>query len=182
VGVVLDDRGYVPTNGRLETNVEGIWALGDINRRGAFTHTSYQDHEIVLANQQGGSRSADGRATAYAMYTDPPLGRVGLTEGEARALQASGRRFLVARHEMKHVSRAKEEGETIGVISVLVDAESRQFVGATLLGIRADEVVQVIGATMAAGAPYDVLKDALPIHPTVTEFFPTILGKLQPLQ
>ncbi len=181
VGVAMDKRGYVPTNGQLETNVAGIFALGDINGRGAFTHTSYQDHEIVLANHAGGSRSADGRITAYAMFTDPPLGRVGITEREARAQATSGRRFLVARHEMKNVSRAKEESETIGAISVLVDADTRQFVGASLLGIRADEVVQVIGAMMAAGAPYEVLKDALPIHPTVTEFFPTILGKLQPL-
>lgn len=182
VGVDVDARGFVPTNGRLETNVAGIWALGDINKRGAFTHTSYQDHEIVLANHLGGARSADGRVATYAMYTDPPLGRVGMTEGEARALLASGRRFLVAQHLMQNVSRAKEEGETTGVIKVLVDAETRRFAGASLLGIRADEVVQVIGAMMAADAPYDVLKEALPIHPTVTEFFPTILGKLRPLE
>lgn len=182
VGVHVDDRGFVPTNGRLETNVAGIWALGDINKRGAFTHTSYQDHEIVLANHLGGARSADGRVATYALYTDPPLGRVGMTEGEARALLASGRRFLVAQHAMEHVSRAKEEGETIGVMKVIVDAESRRFVGASLLGIRGDEVVQVIGAMMAADAPYDVLKEALPVHPTVTEFFPTILGKLRPLE
>ncbi len=158
-----------------------IWALGDVNRRGAFTHTSNQDHEIVLANLSGSSRTADNRVVTYAMFTDPPLGRVGITEREARALMAQGRRFLVATHEMKHVSRAKEEGETIGVISVLVDADSEQFVGASLLGIGADEVVQVISAMMAAKAPYRVLKVALPIHPTVAEFFPTILGKLRPL-
>ena len=181
VGVSLDERGFIPVNGRLETSVPRIWALGDVNRRGAFTHTSYQDHEIVLANLSGGSRTADSRVNTYAMFTDPPLGRVGLTEREARALMARGRRFLVATHEMKHVSRAKEESETIGVISVLVDADSEQFVGASLLGIGADEVVQVISAMMAAKAPYRVLKEALPIHPTVAEFFPTILGKLRPL-
>ena len=158
-----------------------IWALGDVNRRGAFTHTSNQDHEIVLANLSGSSRTADNRVVTYAMFTDPPLGRVGITEREARALMAQGRRFLVATHEMKHVSRAKEESETIGVISVLVDADSEQFVGASLLGIGADEVVQVISAMMAAKAPYRVLKEALPIHPTVAEFFPTILCKLRPL-
>jgi pyruvate/2-oxoglutarate dehydrogenase complex dihydrolipoamide dehydrogenase (E3) component len=181
VGVHMDGRGFIPTDGTLATNVPGIWALGDINGRGAFTHTSYQDHEIVLANHDGGARSAEGRITAYALYTDPPLGRVGIGEREARQLQDGGRRFLVARHEMQFVSRAKEEGETTGVLKVIVDADTRRFAGASLLGIRADEVVQVIGAMMAADAPFEVLKDALPIHPTVTEFFPTILGKLQPL-
>jgi pyruvate/2-oxoglutarate dehydrogenase complex dihydrolipoamide dehydrogenase (E3) component len=181
VGVTRDERGFVPTNGRLETNVPGIWALGDINGRGAFTHTSYQDHEIVVANLDGGERSADGRVTTYAMFTDPPLGRVGITETEARAQMAEGRRFLVAEFEMANVSRAKEEGELTGVLKVVVDAKTRQFAGATLLGLGADEVVQVIGALMAAGAPYEVLRDALPVHPTVTEFFPTILKQLKPL-
>lgn len=183
VGVARDDRGFIPVDGSLETNVKGIWALGDINRRGAFTHTSYQDHEIVLANYAGGERSVDGRVSAYAMYTDPPLGRVGLTVREAReAGKRDGRRFLVAHHDMQYVSRAKEESETTGEIRLIVDAESRQFVGASLLGIRCDEVVQVIGAMVAAGATCDVLAEALPIHPTVTEFFPTILGKLKPLE
>lgn len=181
VGLAVDARGFIPVNGRLETAVPGIWALGDVNRRGAFTHTSYQDHEIVLANHTGGNRTAEGRVSTYAMFTDPPLGRVGLSETEARALQEQGRRFLSASHEMKFVSRAKEESETLGVIKVLVDAETHRFVGATLLGIGADEIVQIIGAMMAADAPYQVLRDALPIHPTVTEFFPTILGKLAPL-
>lgn len=181
VGVARDSRGFVPTNGRLETAVPGVWALGDMNGRGAFTHTSYQDHEIVVANLDGRERSADDRIVTYAMFTDPPLGRVGLTEREARALMTEGRRFLLATHEMKFVSRAKEESETTGVIRLLVDADTQQFVGATLLGIGADEVVQVIGAMIAARAPFEVLRDALPIHPTVTEFFPTILGKLKPL-
>lgn len=179
VHVTLDDRGFIPVNGALETNVAGIFALGDVNRRGAFTHTSYQDYEIVIANHRGGSRSADGRITTYAMYTDPPLGRVGLGEREARELMKTGRRFLIASHEMRFVSRAKEEGETTGVLRVLVDADSDRFVGASLLGIGADEIVQIIGAMIAADAPYQVLRDALPVHPTVTEFFPTILGKLK---
>ncbi len=182
VGVKRDDRGFIPVDGGLQTNVPGVWALGDINRRGAFTHTSYQDHEIVLANYLGGARSVDDRVMTYAMYTDPPLGRVGIGEREAREQQENGRRFLVAHHEMQNVSRAKEESETVGALRVIVDADTRRFVGASVLGIRADEVVQVIGAMMAADAPYDVLKDALPIHPTVTEFFPTILGKLRPLE
>ena len=181
VGVSTDAQGYIPVDGTLATNVAGIWALGDVNRRGAFTHTAWQDHEIVLANHTGGARTADGRRTTYAMFTDPPLGRIGLSMREARALQAQGRRFLSASIDMASVSRAKEEGETTGVLSVLVDAESERFAGVTMLGIGADEIVQVIGALMAADAPYQVLRDALPVHPTVTEFFPTLLGRLAPL-
>jgi pyruvate/2-oxoglutarate dehydrogenase complex dihydrolipoamide dehydrogenase (E3) component len=185
VGVEADSRGFVPTNARLETNVPGIWALGDINKRGAFTHTSYHDHEIVLANdrqasqdQAAGPHSADDRIMAYAMYTDPPLGRVGMTETEARA---SGKKILMATFDMKNVSRAKEESETTGLVKLLVDAETERFVGATVLGINGDEIIQVISNFMAAGASWHVMKNALPVHPTVTEFFPTILGKLKPL-
>ncbi len=181
VGVALDAQGYVPVDGALQTAMPGIWALGDVNRRGAFTHTSWQDHEIVLANHTGGSRTADGRITTYAMFTDPPLGRIGMQEDEARAAAQHGRRFLVSEQEMSNVSRAKEEGETIGVIKLLVDADTHRFAGVTMLGINADEIVQVIAAMMAADAPYEVLRDFLPVHPTVTEFFPTILGKLKPL-
>jgi pyruvate/2-oxoglutarate dehydrogenase complex dihydrolipoamide dehydrogenase (E3) component len=179
VGVETDARGFIPTNARLETNVPGIWALGDINKRGAFTHTSYHDHEIALANHDGGKRSADDRIMAYAMFTDPPLGRVGMSEAEARA---SGKRILMATFDMKNVSRAKEESETTGLIKLLVDADTERFVGATVLGINGDEIIQVVSNFMAAGASWRVMKDALPVHPTVTEFFPTILGKLKPLQ
>jgi pyruvate/2-oxoglutarate dehydrogenase complex dihydrolipoamide dehydrogenase (E3) component len=179
VGVETDARGFVPTNGRLETSVPGIWALGDINKRGAFTHTSYHDHQIVLANHDGGNRSADDRTMAYAMYTDPPLGRVGLSEGEARA---SGRPMLMASFPMQHVSRAKEEGETIGLIKLLVDAQTERFVGAAILGINGDEIIQVISNFMASGASWHVMRDALPIHPTVSEFLPFILGQLKPLR
>ena len=185
VGVKTDARGFVPTNGRLETNVPGIWALGDINLRGAFTHTSYQDHEIVLANHQSGSgahenasRTADGRVPTYAMFTDPPLGRVGLSEAEARK---SGRTMRMVVWPMSKVSRAMEEGETTGLIKLLVDAQDDRIVGAAVLGINADEVVQVISNFMATGASYRVLQQALPIHPTVSEFLPFMLGKLQPL-
>jgi pyruvate/2-oxoglutarate dehydrogenase complex dihydrolipoamide dehydrogenase (E3) component len=178
VGAQTDARGFVATNGRLETNVPGIWALGDINKRGAFTHTSYHDHEIVLANLEGQARSADDRIMAYAMYTDPPLGRVGLSEAEARA---TGKRILVANFEMKDVSRAKEESETRGLIKLLVDAGTDRFVGAGILGINGDEIIQVISNFMAAGASWHAMKEALPIHPTVAEFLPTILGKLKPL-
>lgn len=182
VGVTCDAQGYVPVNGALETSVAGVFALGDMNRRGAFTHTSYQDHEIVLANHRGGSRSADGRITTYALYTDPPLGRVGMSEADARRAMETGRTFLSATHEMRNVSRAKEESETTGVIKVLVDAVTQRFVGATVFGIGGDEIVQTISAQMAADAPYQVLRDFLPVHPTVTELFPTILGKLAPLK
>jgi pyruvate/2-oxoglutarate dehydrogenase complex dihydrolipoamide dehydrogenase (E3) component len=178
VGVRTDERGYVPTNGRLETNVPGIWALGDINKRGAFTHTSYHDQEIVLANLAGGARSADDRTMAYAMFTDPPLGRVGMSVAEARA---SGKRVLVADYAMKDVSRAKEESETTGLVKLLVDAGSERILGAAMVGINADEIIQVISNFMATGASYRVLQQALPVHPTVAEFLPTILGKLRPL-
>lgn len=181
VGVTLDAQGYVPVNGTLETNVPGIWAVGDVNRRGAFTHTSYQDYEIVFANRRGVARTVDGRIPTYALFTDPPVGRVGMNETAARRLMSEGRRFLTVTHEMRNVSRAKEESETVGVIKLLVDADTDRFVGATIFGIGGDEIVQTISAVMAADAPYQVLRDFLPVHPTVTEFFPTILGKLAPL-
>lgn len=179
VGVETDERGFVPTNGKLETNVPGIWAVGDINKRGAFTHTSYQDGQIVLANLKGGARSADGRVATYAMYTDPPLGRVGLSEAQARE---SGRSTLVTNFRMKDVSRAKEESETAGVMQILVDQQSEEIVGASLLGFGCDEVIQVISNFMATGARYQVLRDALPIHPTVAEFLPFLLDKVEPLK
>ncbi|MDM0042652.1 mercuric reductase [Variovorax sp. J22G21] len=189
VGVKVDGRDYVPTDGQLRTNVPGIWALGDINKRGAFTHTSYHDHEIVLANhrreKQGSGaalRSADDRTMAYAMFTDPPLGRVGIGEAEARALVAKGRKVLMATHAMADVSRAKEESETTGLIKLLVDGGDGRFLGAAVFGIQGDEVIQVISNFMATGASYQVLKDALPVHPTVAEFLPTVLGKLKPLE
>jgi pyruvate/2-oxoglutarate dehydrogenase complex dihydrolipoamide dehydrogenase (E3) component len=179
VGVPTDERGFVPVNGRLETSVPGIWALGDINKRGAFTHTSYQDHQIVLANHEGGSRTADGRVQTYAMFTDPPLGRVGMSEADARK---SDRPMLMVNWPMKNVSRAREESETAGLIKLLVDAQDERIVGATVLGLNGDEIVQVVSNFMATGASYRVLRDALPIHPTVGEFLPFVLGKLQPLE
>jgi pyruvate/2-oxoglutarate dehydrogenase complex dihydrolipoamide dehydrogenase (E3) component len=179
VGVETDERGFVPTDGKLQTNVPGVWAVGDINKRGAFTHTSYQDGQIVLANLTGGARSADGRVSTYAMYTDPPLGRVGLSEAQARE---SGRATLVTNFRMKDVSRAKEESETAGLMQILVDQQSEEIVGASLLGFGCDEVIQVISNFMATGARYQVLRDALPIHPTVAEFLPFLLDKVEPLE
>ncbi|GAC1605916.1 MAG: FAD-containing oxidoreductase [Ramlibacter sp.] len=179
VGVQKDERGFVPTDGALQTNVPGVWALGDINKRGAFTHTSYQDFQIVLANLAGGSRTADGRVATYAMYTDPPLGRVGLSAAEARQ---AGRPMLTVNWPMQRVSRAREESETAGLIKLLVDAGSERICGATVFGLNGDEVIQVISNFMATGASYRVLQEALPIHPTVSEFLPFLLGKLEPLK
>ena len=181
LGIETDRRGYIATNGRLECSVPGVWAVGDINGRGAFTHTSYHDHEILLANWNGGTRSADERVMTYAMFTDPPLGHVGMYEADARRLAASGRRISQAVYDMAKVSRAKEEGETHGRIKVLIDEESGRFLGASLVGINADEVVQLIGQVMAAGGTWRTVREALPIHPTISEFLPTILDTRRPL-
>lgn len=179
VGVAVNPRGFITTDDHFQTSVPSIYALGDINGRGAFTHTSYQDYQIALDNLHKGKRSAADRTMTYAMFSDPPLGRVGMSERDARA---SGKKILVARQLMKDVSRAKEEGETIGVITVLVDAETERFVGACVFGIGGDEIVQLISNAMAGGMSYKVILESLPIHPTVTEFFPTILGSLKPLE
>ncbi len=174
VGLELDDRGYVRINGRYETSVPGIWALGDVNGHGAFTHTAYHDTAILL----DGSRTVDGRITAYAMFTDPPLGRVGMTEAQARA---SGRSVLAARLPMSSVSRAILDSETEGFMQILVDADSEEFLGATFLGMHGDDLAQTVGYAMQAGVRYPQVRDALPIHPTVAEFIPTLLGSLEPL-
>lgn len=182
VGLKPNMRGYIATNERLETDVPGIWALGDINQRGAFTHTSYHDHEILAANLAGGQRSADDRTAVYAMFTDPPLAHVGLYEAEARRLVAQGRRISQAVHAMEQVSRAKEESETIGTIKLLIDEDSGLFLGATMLGIQADEIIQAISLVMASGGTWQAVREALPVHPTVTEFLPTIIDRRKPLQ
>lgn len=177
VGLKANVRGYLETNDRLETDVPGIWALGDINQRGAFTHTSYHDHDIVAENLGGGQRSADARTGIYAMFTDPPLAHVGLYEADAKRLVAQGRRISQAAHAMKDVSRAKEESETNGLIKLLIDEDSGQFLGATMLGIGADEVIQAIGLVIASKGNWRQVRDALPVHPTVTEFLPTIIDR-----
>jgi pyruvate/2-oxoglutarate dehydrogenase complex dihydrolipoamide dehydrogenase (E3) component len=178
-GVATDARGYVTVDDSLSTNVAGIWALGDCNGRGAFTHTAWNDYEIVAANLlDGGQRRVSDRIAAYALYTDPPLGRAGMTEAEVRK---SGRRALVGRVAMEDVSRAFEKGETEGFMKVLVDAESKQILGATVLGSSGDEVVHCVLDAMYAKAPYTVLQRAMHIHPTVAEFIPTMLGDLVPL-
>jgi len=179
VGVETDERGYIKTNEQLQTNIEGIWAIGDVNGRGAFTHTSYHDHEIVMDTLAGIDRQVSERNMAYAMYIDPPLGRVGMSEKDARE---SGKNVLMTTKPMSHIGRALEQGETFGMIKILVDADTEQFLGATVLGFHGDDVVQVISYYMATEASYKLMKNALPIHPTIAEFFPTLLGELKPLE
>ena len=174
VGLQLDSRGYIRVNGRFETSVPGIRALGDVNGRGAFTHTAYHDAAILLDQ----SRSVDGRVTAYAMFTDPPLGRVGMTEAQARA---SGRHVLGATLPMSSVSRAILESETDGLMKILVDGDSEAILGAAFLGLHGDDLAQLVGAAIQGGTRYPALRDALPIHPTMAEFIPTLLGSVQPL-
>lgn len=178
-GVKTDERGYILVDDQLRTNVAGIWALGDANGRGAFTHTSYNDYEIVAANLlDRDARRVTERIPAYALYIDPPLGRVGMSEREVRA---SGRQALVGRMLMSRVGRARERGEIQGCMSVLVDAQTRKILGAALLGIEADEAIHAILDIMYAGAPYTVIQRAVHIHPTVSELIPTLLGDLKPL-
>ena len=181
VGLRVNMRGYIATNDRLETQVPGIWALGDINQRGAFTHTSYHDQDVLAENLAGGQRSADARNSIYAMFTDPPLAHVGLYEADAKRLVKEGRRISQAVHAMKDVSRAKEESETVGVIKLLIDEDSGLFLGATMFGIQADEVIQSIGLVMASQGTWRTVREALPVHPTVTEFLPTIIDRRKPL-
>lgn len=179
-GIDIDKRGYIVVDDQLRTSVPGVWALGDCNGKGAFTHTSYNDFEIVAANLlDGDPRRVSDRITAYALYVDPPLGRAGMTEGQVRS---SGRSALVAKRPMTRVGRAVEKGETQGFMKILVDAESKQILGAAILGIGGDEVVHSILDVMYAKAPYTVIQRAVHIHPTVTELVPTMLGDLAPLK
>jgi len=179
-GVVTDERGYIEVDDQLRTNVPGIWALGDCNGRGAFTHTSWNDYEIVAANLlDNDSRRVSDRINAYALYTDPPLGRAGMTEAEVRK---SGRPALIATMAMADVARAIEKGETKGFMKVLADKETRQILGASLLGVSGDEVVHCLLDLMYAKAPYTVMQRAMHIHPTVSELLPTMMGQLRPLQ
>ncbi len=178
-GIKTDERGYIMVDDQLRSNVAGIWALGDVNGRGAFTHTAYNDYEIVAANLlDNDARRVTDRIPAYALYTDPPLARVGMTEREVRA---SGRQALVGRMPMSRVGRARDRGETQGSMSVLVDAKTRKILGAALLGIEADEAIHAILDVMYADAPYTVIQRAMHIHPTVSELIPTLLGDLKPL-
>jgi pyruvate/2-oxoglutarate dehydrogenase complex dihydrolipoamide dehydrogenase (E3) component len=179
-GVEVDERGFIKVDDELRTNVPGIWALGEANGRGAFTHTSYNDYEIVAANLlDGDRRRVSDRIPIYALFTDPPLGRVGMSEAEVRK---SGRKALMGKMQMTRVGRARERGETQGFMKVLVDAETKQFLGAALLGIEGDEVIHAIADLMYARAPYTVMQRAVHVHPTVGELVPTLLGSLEPLE
>ena len=178
-GVRQDERGYIMVDDQLQTNVPGIWALGDCNGKGGFTHTSYNDFEIVAANLlDRDPRRVSDRIPAYALYIDPPLGRAGLTEAEVRK---SGRRALVATRPMTRVGRAVEKGETQGFMKILVDADTQAILGAAILGTGGDEVIHSILDVMYARAPYSVIQRAMHIHPTVSELVPTLLGDLRPL-
>jgi pyruvate/2-oxoglutarate dehydrogenase complex dihydrolipoamide dehydrogenase (E3) component len=179
-GVRVDERGYIEVDDELKTSVDGIWALGDCNGRGGFTHTSYNDYEIVAANLlDGEARRVSDRILAYALYVDPPLGRAGMTEAQVRA---SGREALVATRPMSKVGRAKEKGETQGFMKILVDAETKEILGASILGVEGDEVIHSILDVMYARQPYTVIRRAVHIHPTVSELVPTLLGSLAPLE
>lgn len=176
--VETDQRGYINVDDELQTNVPGIWALGDCNGRGAFTHTAYNDYEIVADNLLNGDhRRVSDRIPAYALYIDPPLGRCGMTDAEIRK---SGRVALVAKYPMIRVSRAFEKGETQGFMKVCVDAETKKILGAAILGTGGDEVIHVLLDVMYAKASYTAVQRAMHIHPTVSEYLPTILSKLEP--
>jgi pyruvate/2-oxoglutarate dehydrogenase complex dihydrolipoamide dehydrogenase (E3) component len=177
-GVKVDARGYVAVDEALATNVPGIWALGDCNGRGAFTHTAYNDYEIVAANLlDGAARRVSDRIPGYALYVDPPLGRVGMSETEARK---TGRKLLVSKRPMTRVGRAIEKDETKGFIKIVADADTRQILGAAILGTGGDEAIHGVVNMMNAGAEYPTLQWAVPIHPTVSELIPTVLGDLKP--
>jgi pyruvate/2-oxoglutarate dehydrogenase complex dihydrolipoamide dehydrogenase (E3) component len=178
-GLELDARGYIVVDDSLRTNVTGIWALGDCNGRGAFTHTSFNDYEIVADNLlEGDKRSVKDRLNAYALFIDPPLGRAGMTDAEIRK---SGRRALVGTRPMTRVGRAVEKGETRGFMKIAVDADSKEILGAAILGVGGDEAIHCILDVMYAKAPYTALRRAVNIHPTVAELIPTVLGELKPL-
>jgi pyruvate/2-oxoglutarate dehydrogenase complex dihydrolipoamide dehydrogenase (E3) component len=178
-GIAVDARGYIVVDDELRTSAPGVWALGDVNGKGAFTHTSYNDFEIVAANLlDRGTRRVSDRVSAYALYTDPPLGRIGMSETDVRA---SGRAALVATLPMRRVGRARERGETTGFMKVLVDAQTQRLLGAALFGIEADEVVQLLLLAMAADLPYTRIVQTMWIHPTVTELLPTLFAALKPM-
>jgi pyruvate/2-oxoglutarate dehydrogenase complex dihydrolipoamide dehydrogenase (E3) component len=179
-GVATDERGYIRVDDELRTNVPGIYALGDCNGRGAFTHTAYNDYEIVAANLlDNDPRRVSDRILCYAMYLDPPLGRIGLTEDQVRR---SGKPALIATRPMTRVNRAVEKGESLGFMKVLVDAESKLILGASLLGVGCDEAIHCLLDVMYAKAPYTTISRAVHIHPTVSELIPTLLQLLKPLE
>jgi len=179
-GIETDARGYIVVDDQLRTSVEHIWAMGDCNGRGAFTHTSYNDFEIVAANLLDNEpRKVSDRITTYALYIDPPLGRAGMTVDEVRK---SGRKALVGKRPMTRVGRAVEKGETQGFMKVVVDAETKEILGAAILGVGGDEVIHSILDVTSAGAPYTTVTHTVHIHPTVSELVPTMLEEMTPLE
>ncbi|MBB5498582.1 FAD-containing oxidoreductase [Paraburkholderia sp. MM5384-R2] len=179
-GIETDRHGTIIVDGQLRTSVPGVWAIGDVNGRGAFTHTSYDDYQIVAANLlDGGARSVDTRIMTYAVFVDPPLARVGMSELEVRN---SGREALIATMPMSRVGRARERGETDGFMKALVDANSKQILGAAIHGIEGDEAIHTFVDIMTAGAPYPTLQYAMHVHPTISELVPTLLDGLKPMQ
>jgi pyruvate/2-oxoglutarate dehydrogenase complex dihydrolipoamide dehydrogenase (E3) component len=179
-GIAVNEDGFIEVNDRLETNVSGVWALGDCNGRGAFTHTSYNDYEIVSENVlRGGNRRVTDRILAYAVYVDPPLGRAGMTEADVRQL---GRKVCVGTVYMEDVTRAWISGDPAGFMKIFVDAETNTILGASVLGYHGDEVIHSILDVMYAQAPYSVIERAVHIHPTVSEYVPVALADLKPLE
>jgi pyruvate/2-oxoglutarate dehydrogenase complex dihydrolipoamide dehydrogenase (E3) component len=178
-GIKSDKRGFIEVDDQLQTSVPGIWALGDCNGKGAFTHTSYNDYEIAAANLlDNDHRKVSDRIMTYGLFVDPPLGRVGMTEIQARE---SGRKVLIGKRAMTRVGRAVEQGQTDGFMKVLVDADTNEILGAAIIGLNGDEVIHSISDIMYAKAPYTVIQRAVHIHPTVSELIPTMLGELKPL-
>jgi pyruvate/2-oxoglutarate dehydrogenase complex dihydrolipoamide dehydrogenase (E3) component len=178
-GVQTDEHGFIVVDDQLRASVPGIWAMGDCNGRGAFTHTSYNDFEIVAANLLNDDpRRVSDRIQAHALYIDPPLGQVGLTETQVRR---TGKPALMGTRPMTKVGRAIEKGETLGFMKILVDAESKKILGASILGTGGDEAIHCILDIMYSGSPYTTLQRAMHIHPTVSELIPTVLGDLRPL-
>jgi pyruvate/2-oxoglutarate dehydrogenase complex dihydrolipoamide dehydrogenase (E3) component len=177
-GIQVDSAGYIPVDNQLRTSVPHIWALGDCNRRGGFTHTAYNDFEIVAANLlDGAKRSVSDRIPVRALYTDPPLAQVGMTDEEARA---TGKNLLIGKRPMSSIARAIEKGETFGFMKVVVDAQTERILGATIFGVGGDEAIHCVLDIMYADQPYTTLRNAVHIHPTVAELIPTVLGSLQP--
>jgi len=178
-GIEANQFGYIDVDDTLRTNVPGVWAIGDVNGRGAFTHTSYNDYEIVAANLfDDDARKVSERILCYGLFIDPPLGRIGMTEKEVRD---SGRRALIGKRMMTRVARAREFGETRGFIKIIVDADTEEILGAAILGLNGDEAIHCLLDTMYARQPYTVISRAVHIHPTVAELIPTVLQELQPL-
>ena len=177
-GIAADPRGYITVDDQCRTSAEGVWAVGDVNGKGAFTHTSWNDYEIVAANLfDGDPRKISDRISCYALFIDPPLGRVGMNEAEAKK---SGRKLLAGKMQMTRVGRAREMGETQGFMKVLADADTKELLGAAILGLNGDEIVHSMLDVMYAKKPYTTIQRAMHIHPTVTELVPTLLGTLKP--